>query len=473
MPPSCNKEGFQIAAGLNEATPTPSMLLMPATQDCESSRSASDSVFLRLLKGFGLRLVSAWGLTDNGSRLVQPSLFHKKSVSWTEIAVHHKITPFMAPPSVPSKAHARHGTNGCPSGTGSLKSAVKKACQPVEINRRPDRLPSAARHQCYHCNISVSLILASRLQQAKLMIMKTNRVVVLLLLLLQTGTINLLSQQTDVARQQFEEFKVLAEGGEAAAQYNLALCYYKGVGVAKDFSEATKWYRKAAEQGLVQAQYSLGSFYASGTGTNKNFAEAVNWYRKAAEQGHANAQYCLGLHYYKGYGVSKDLLEAVKWYRKAADQGIVRAQYNLGGCYRDGEGVIKDLAEAAKWYRKAADQGYANAQYELGLSYENGEGVAKNGRLAAEWYRKAAEQGDADAQNNIGLCYVKGDGVAEDFVEAHRWFNLASVQGDVTAKQNLIRAEKYMTTEQIAEAKRLAREFQPHKTPQPDVSELH
>src|ERR1017187_2256005 len=92
-----------------------------------------------------------------------------------------------------------------------------------------------------------------RFRHEHLQTMKINRVVVLLLLLLQTGTINLLSQQTDVARQQFEEFKVLAEGGEAAAQYNLALCYYKGVGVAKDFSEANKWYRKAAEQGLVQA----------------------------------------------------------------------------------------------------------------------------------------------------------------------------------------------------------------------------
>ncbi len=48
-----------------------------------------------------------------------------------------------------------------------------------------------------------------------------------------------------------------AKNGDAAAQYNLGCCYYKGNGVAKDMSEAVKWLRKAAEQGLEPAKKAL------------------------------------------------------------------------------------------------------------------------------------------------------------------------------------------------------------------------
>ena len=34
-----------------------------------------------------------------------------------------------------------------------------------------------------------------------------------------------------------------------AAQLNLGVCYDNGIGVAKDFEEAVKWYRQAADQG--------------------------------------------------------------------------------------------------------------------------------------------------------------------------------------------------------------------------------
>ncbi len=88
-------------------------------------------------------------------------------------------------------------------------------------------------------------------------------------------------------------------------------------------------YRKAAEQGDAAAQYNLGLCYCNGEGVEKNMSEAGKWYRKAAEQGDAYAQCYLGLCYGKGHGVEKDRPEAVKWLRKAAWKGHKEAQEAL------------------------------------------------------------------------------------------------------------------------------------------------
>ena len=163
---------------------------------------------------------------------------------------------------------------------------------------------------------------------------------------------------------------------------------------------------------------------------------------------------------------------ALPIYRKAAEQGFAKAQFSLAGCYREGEGVAKDVVEAVKWYRQAAEQAFVLAQYNLGACYYKGEGVARDAVKAAKWYRKAAEQGDAKAQYYLGACYMNGEGVAKDYVEADKWFSLAGHQDVEDAKKNLSLVAKEMTTEQIAEAQRLAREFKPLTTPEPGASLL-
>ena len=74
-------------------------------------------------------------------------------------------------------------------------------------------------------------------------------------------------------------------------------------------------------------------------------------------------------------------------------------------------------------------------------------------------YEFDAKQGRADALYNLGLAYSTGQGVGIDMVAAHKWFNLAAVRGVEAAKswRNQVAAE--MTTGQIAEAQRLAREW--------------
>ena len=53
----------------------------------------------------------------------------------------------------------------------------------------------------------------------------------------------------------------------------------------------------AAEQGYADAQFSLGLMYDSGQGVAQNYVEAAKWYRRAAEQGEAAARNNLGIMY--------------------------------------------------------------------------------------------------------------------------------------------------------------------------------
>ena len=88
-------------------------------------------------------------------------------------------------------------------------------------------------------------------------------------------------QAEDVpSAEKIAEYRQAADQGEADAQYNLGLCYYKGEGVRKDQAEAVKWFRKAAEQGHVKGQCNLGVCYDNGEGVPKDDAEAVKWFAR-------------------------------------------------------------------------------------------------------------------------------------------------------------------------------------------------
>jgi len=108
-----------------------------------------------------------------------------------------------------------------------------------------------------------------------------------------------------------KEFRAAAETNDANCQYNLALMYEQGIGVAKDEKEARVWYRKAAVQGNSNAQFNLGVLYENGRGGAVDFGQANQWYRKAAVQGDALAIGNLGMLYIRGDGVKVDKVAGV------------------------------------------------------------------------------------------------------------------------------------------------------------------
>jgi tetratricopeptide (TPR) repeat protein len=121
-----------------------------------------------------------------------------------------------------------------------------------------------------------------------------------------------------------------------------------------DYATALRLWHLLAEQGDADAQFHLGVMYESGQGVLRSDAEAIKWYRKAAEQDDAVAQFNLGVMYAKG--VSPNHAEAALWYRLAADHGLAGAQFNLGMTYVEGQGVPQDYVQAHMWLDLAASQ---------------------------------------------------------------------------------------------------------------------
>jgi TPR repeat protein len=237
------------------------------------------------------------------------------------------------------------------------------------------------------------------------------------------------------------QIREAAARGSTDAQHLLGHIYRDGLGPAKDYREALRWYRLAAEQNTAHAQSSIGWMYQNGFGVGRDYAEALRWYRLAAKQNDAGGQYNIGWMYQNGLGVAKDSAEALRWMSKAAEQDFPPAQNNIGVMYHDGLGVEKDYAEAIRWYRKAVAQDESWAQNNIGDMYFYGRAVAKDEAAAAGWYRKAAEQGLALGQFNLGWCYENGRGVTRDLDEARRWYRKAAAQGHADARKRLAALE--------------------------------
>lgn len=172
----------------------------------------------------------------------------------------------------------------------------------------------------------------------------------------------------------------------AAAGMDEAMAAYQ----AKDYSAAIQEFKVLAQTGDAQAEYYMGRMYHYGEGVTNSGAEAAKWYRKAADKGVAGAQYNLGILYDQGNGVKEDAAEAARWFRKAADLNDPQAQFSLAYFYQMGRGVKQDPGEAFKWYKRSADQGHAISYLAMGFSLRDGSGVASNKVEALKWFQLAS-----------------------------------------------------------------------------------
>ena len=82
---------------------------------------------------------------------------------------------------------------------------------------------------------------------------------------------------------------------------------------AGDYATALRLWRLLADQGNATAQFNLCGLYANGLAVSRDDAEA-------ADQGVSNAQFNLGYMYQFGEGVSQDHVAAHMWYTIAASR---------------------------------------------------------------------------------------------------------------------------------------------------------
>ena len=153
---------------------------------------------------------------------------------------------------------------------------------------------------------------------------------------------------------------------------------------------------------------------------------------------------------------------AIQQLRAQADKGNVEAQFALAQAYDRGRDVPIDKVEAVRWYMRAAEQGDAFSQYLLGNNSWNGTGMPRSEQEAVRWWQRAAAQGFAPAQSSLGRALVTGgQGVLPDKAQAYLWLALSAGQGDQEADQQRATLVKQLPPDQLAQAKRLVKEWKP------------
>jgi TPR repeat protein len=130
----------------------------------------------------------------------------------------------------------------------------------------------------------------------------------------------------------FKWYYKSANSEHAAAQYMIGIIYKycsEDYGVPQDKATAFQWYLKSATNGCELAYFYVAMSYYYGDGVEKNFSRAFNWYLKDAETGCSTSQYHLGEMFEKGEGVQRDLAKAIEWYEKASVEGNEDAKKSL------------------------------------------------------------------------------------------------------------------------------------------------
>jgi hypothetical protein len=278
----------------------------------------------------------------------------------------------------------------------------------------------------------------------------------------------------------FTAFEELANKANINAQYNLAMMYYRGIGVKQNKVLAFIWFKTSADAGHKLAQNKLGYMYEKGEVEGiKSEKKAMKEYKKSALQNYDIAQLNLGMKY--NSNIKKESLKkAIFWYKKAIENNNTGAMNNLANMYYAGQAIKKDYKKAFNLYLKAAKLEDKIAQFNLSMMYYNGNYIkqndkkalywlklsAKNGSAIAQvrlanfyregynlvdqdykkafkWYLKAAKQKSSEGEFYVGFCYFYGYGVEKNKQEAAKWMFYAKEHGYIHAKTFMKRNKLY------------------------------
>ena len=179
-----------------------------------------------------------------------------------------------------------------------------------------------------------------------------------------------------------------------------------------DYATALQEWRPLAEQGDAAARYGLGMMYLLGNEVGKDELEGLQLLRLSAEQGHGRAQGQLGYMYYSGRTVTEDRFKGLEWYRLSAEHGDALSQHTLGLIAQTEENYI----DSVKWNRLAAEQGRASSQLTLAINYYKGNGVPQDFIQAYMWFNISSELGDS--LSSLFLNQISGKMTPADISQA-------------------------------------------------------
>lgn len=188
-----------------------------------------------------------------------------------------------------------------------------------------------------------------------------------------------------------------ANRGNVVAQRLLGKMYLDGKGVARDDRKAEYWLKRAAiEGGDAEAQYTLALMHRNGKVAEPNPALANDLLARAAAQGHEGAVELLNLVEELGYSIEESLHQRPPHLHKLAEDGDVEAQYQLGlrleNSLHGGAADRREAVgrEAVEWFERAASSGHLMAMKSLAQIYVTGlDGVPPDPQKALYWQQKA------------------------------------------------------------------------------------
>ena len=189
-----------------------------------------------------------------------------------------------------------------------------------------------------------------------------------------------------------------AKEGESTAMVNLGSIYENGeIDGEPDYDACFAWYKEAADLKDPHGMYNLARCYYHGMGVPEDFPKALELFRTLTEMEEPDAFLYMGLCYQEGNGVRKNRKTAFTWYMRGADLGSAECCNQLGVLYGTGEGVPKDLKKAVMWYKCAASLGDMLSYSNVAWHIENGSLGQPDVPTALEWYRVAARAGEEHA----------------------------------------------------------------------------
>ncbi|MEZ4240779.1 MAG: tetratricopeptide repeat protein [Myxococcota bacterium] len=189
----------------------------------------------------------------------------------------------------------------------------------------------------------------------------------------------------------------VGESSDPEACTALGRAYEEGLGVERDRTEASKYYRWACASGRIDACERRGDLLVSDVGVRRDDHEALNMYERACEGGIARACTEAGSILYIATFVKQDLARAAELFGKGCEGGHAHGCYGLGQVQERGVGGTPDMAAARASYEKAIALGSLEAKRALARLLWNGYGGHKSKGRAKQLSREACQSGDAVA----------------------------------------------------------------------------
>lgn len=156
----------------------------------------------------------------------------------------------------------------------------------------------------------------------------------------------------------------LADEGDSSAFVELAVLYYLGNGVSRNYSKAAFWAEKAASAGERAGEIFLGLMYCLGKGVKRDFSKARELLSSAREFGEPLCMVMAGFACLRCALGNNDvpksenplLQEAFSWFLQAAEMRNAEAGVLTGWCYLHGVGVSKDVELGKTWIKRGIVQ---------------------------------------------------------------------------------------------------------------------